>query len=494
MIDRRRPAVRSLFCCAAIISGLTSVAPSQEPSGDARRQEALELSEVKIKAIDGSQVVAEFGHITVPENRGKQDSRRITLAFLRVRSPLDNPGPPVFMLAGGPGGSGIQSLRSTCRGGPSFLAAFGGDLIAFDQRGVGESDPNLETDTSYDLPIEDPGDPRKLLKIMREVGAREAASWRERGVDLSGYTTAESADDIEDLRRALGYEKIVLWGGSYGSHLAMATLRRHEPRIARAVLLGPEGPNHTIKLPSYTQTGLESIARLAAEHEPLARQVPDMLESLRKVLARLDDAPVYVEIDGVNIGISKFDVQRYLARVSGQTRTAVYLPAMIHMMENGDFERMARTLMRSRQESSIGSAMTMIMDHASGMTAERASRIADEAQECLLGDAVNFPFPQLAEAWGAPDLGDEFRGPLKVAVPVLFIVGDLDSRTPIRNAEELMRDMPNSHLVVVENAAHDLRWFQREIVAVWRDFLAGKEVTTSKVSAPRLRFAPINKP
>ncbi len=271
-------------------------------------QASVELVSRPVPLRGGGEATADFGRLGLPEHRGKKDARAISLAFLRVRSPLAKPGAPVFLLAGGPGGSSIELVHQLMRGGGNvLLEMFGGDLVAIDQRGVGESTPNLETPTRYGFDESAPGDPKAMLEVIRRVGREEAARWREKGVDLAGYTTVESADDIDAVRAALGYDKIALWGMSYGTHLALATLRRHGPHIARAVLIVPEGPDHTIKLPSYAQEGLARLATLVRGDPTLGKQLPDLVGTVAKILDGLAKAPVYVEIDGVRVGVSKFD-------------------------------------------------------------------------------------------------------------------------------------------------------------------------------------------
>ena len=99
--------------------------------------------------------------------------------------------------------------------------------------------------------------------------------------------------------------------------------------------------------------------------------------------------------------------------------------------------------------------MSWVMDCASGATRERLRRIAREGGECLLGDAINFPFMEICDALGSPDLGDDFRAPLRSRVPVLLVSGTLDARTPPGNAEEMQEGFANGHCLTVENAGHD---------------------------------------
>ncbi|MGE3180306.1 MAG: alpha/beta fold hydrolase [Phycisphaerae bacterium] len=473
--------------CSGLIAGF--FAPLALSADERNRAEAQtpELEKRTLTARDGSTIEYDFGRIEVPENRTKPDSRTISIAFARIHSPLESHGPPVFMIAGGPGGASVEMVTKLAKGGGSgFLKMLGGDLVGIDQRGIGESTPNLASPVRYEFEPTAPGDPEKMLAIVKRVGKIEAKRWRDQGVDLDGYTTSESADDMDAVRRALGYDKIVLWGASYGSHLAMATLRKHEAHVSRAVLIVPEGPDHTYKLPSAAQRAVEQLHAKVAEDETMREVVPDFLGTLRTVLERLEKEPVYVETNGQRVGVSKFDVQRWAANYIGFRDGMQRVPAAVQRMSDGDFSDIARELMNDRIQDGVGSAMPIMMDGASGATTARRQRIADEAKTCLLADTVNFPFPGIAEAWNAPDLGDEFRGPLKAIVPILFIAGELDSRTPVSNARELMPDLPNAHLIVVKNAGHDLRWIAlHEAIG---DFLAGRTVTITESEEPPLVF------
>ncbi|MEO1527229.1 MAG: alpha/beta hydrolase [Planctomycetota bacterium] len=460
-------------------------------SSPALSQSGFKVGPATIEARDGSKIEVEYGTVQVPENRSQPGSRLITLATMHVKSPLKKKGTPVFPLAGGPGGDSIGMVtNSLVGGGQQYLRWMGGDIVAIDQRGTGQSEPKLLGTVEIATPLDEPGDAAKTLARLQRAYRNEAERWRAKGVDLRGYTTIESADDIDLVRETLGFEKISLWGGSYGSHLALATIRRHGEHIDRAVLIGPEGPDHTIKLPSYAQVGLERIAKRVAAHPKLRQEIPDFMGLVESVLSRLHQQPAFVEVQGKRVAISKYDLQGMLAGAIGVSPAEIAeIPADLLALDRGDYTKVAEALFEERRGPVRYSAMQMIMDSASGITKQRLAQIEQEKETCLLGDSVNGPFPHLAEAWGAPDLGDEFRGPLQSDCPVLFIVGDLDSRTPIRNAKELMPDLPNSHLIVVENAAHAVRWNQADLAEAWSGFLAGETPAVTKLVAEPIRFS-----
>jgi pimeloyl-ACP methyl ester carboxylesterase len=158
-------------------------------------------------------------------------------------------------------------------------------------------------------------------------------------------------------------------------------------------------------------------------------------------------------------------------------------------MAAGDFRRIAPLVVLRRARLGVESAMKHMMDVSSGATAERLARIEREAATSILGNAINFPGLFLRQAWGAPDLGDDFRAPVTRSAPVLILVGDLDPWTPIENGREIARTLTNGRLVVVENASHQFDVFgSAPIRTVLGQFLSGAAITAAPITLPPLPF------
>jgi pimeloyl-ACP methyl ester carboxylesterase len=372
------------------------------------------------------------------------------------------------------------------------------DVIAFDQRGVGYSKPYLQCSDRLTLPLDVAPTREAAIKALRETARNCASYWRDiQRVDLTGYNTNESADDLEDLRKALGANQISLWSISYGTHLAFATMRRHPKSINRAILAGTEGPDHTYKLPSNIQKHLEDLAAVIKADPVVGKEVPDFLGLMKSVFDRLDAQPETVEITDpqtklkVKVIVNKFVMQYIVANNIGTTVSARF-PALFYRASKGDFTNPAQVWL-NESRSEIGAAMSYMMDCASGQTAARRELIAREAKDTLLGDIMNFPFPDICTEWNAPDLGDEFRSPLKSDIPVLFISGTLDARTPISNAEEYRKGFTNSTHMIIEGAVHSDPLFlsSPKIKDGMMEFLRGQPVTTTKIDGPPIKFAPL---
>ncbi len=442
-------------------------------SGEASGEEGvLTRKPTTITSRKGTSVQAETGYVKVPVKHSNPEAGTIEIAFIRVPSVSDEPGPPTFILAGGPGDSGMRVVRGMFMdGGDRIRSVLHGDIIGIDQRGVGASRPNLAVPERYGFALEEPGDSKAYLAQMTETCRAVAQRVRKEGVDLSAFNTVENADDINALRRQLGYEKINLWGTSYGSHLALAILRRHENHIDRVMIASPEGPDQTLKRPAYVTNCL----RRFAENDR------DLLPLMARVFEQLEREPVRASAQHpmtgtpISMGISDFDIRLWTYAALSGTESSRKIPTAFQAMDEGDFTEPARWLLRYRLMAGVGSAMKHAMDAASGCSERRRIAISREAESCLLGDVVNFPDATLASAWDVPQLGDDFHRPVRSSRPVLILCGEFDPRTPVENAREIQSGLPNSKLVVIKNEAHGFRP-REDVLSIVRSFFRGESL------------------
>ena len=407
--------IRCLFACLALASCAPTLASAPDTS-------APQLAEpMAITSPDGATVYVTRGTMRVAAARSDTERAHapITLAFIRVSMDPEPSETASVLLAGGPGDSGTALVEQLVRrGGSQVLDLFGGDLIGIDQRGTGHSSPNLEIERSYGVPLAAEGSIEAWLPIIDEVSRSIAADLRAKGIHPQAYTTSESADDVDAVRRALGYDKLNLWGRSYGSHLALEVLRRHPDRVGRVVLVGPEGPDDTWKRPALVDTVLDRIAQRAED--------PELLPRMRRVLAKLDAHSVTVvsrhaeTSEPVAVTIGGFDLRWITAQALSDPRTIATLPSAYRQMEAGDFSAIAQLALIYRKRLGPQNAMKHFMDLSSGASPARTNLIEDEAQSAVLGDAMNFPGRYLAGAWGVEPGDAPAPPPVTSDVPVLL--------------------------------------------------------------------------
>jgi pimeloyl-ACP methyl ester carboxylesterase len=476
----------SLLSCASAMPAATAAAPATP---------AVRLEAVTIELADGSQLQAEEGTLVVPAHRTSAGGGTLELHFVRIPGAAGAGPTPTLYLPGGPGESATGMLRAPYA--PGLLAAFRayGDFVLLDQRGTGRSSPVPACPSTGPLPRDAFIDGPRMSRLFQELVTSCAADWKAKGVDPAAFNSREAADDIDDLRRALGVDRVHLVGFSYGTHLALAVMRRHSAHLGRVVLIGTEGPAHTYKLPSTLDLQLAKLSALAAEDPAINRQVPDMLALLRRALAQLDAAPVTVTVrdrttgGDVQVAVGRWGLLRILRWDVGDGNDFIAFPALLHGIVHGDPSLLARYVEKRWNQLNRGvSLMPIATDCASGASSRRWEQIVAESPGSVFGEVTNFPFPDVCVALGSPDLGDDYRGPISGGVPTLFVSGTLDSNTPPYQAEEIRWGLTRASHLIVENAGHEDTIVSSEVQRTIHEFLAGGEVSGRHVALPRPKF------
>jgi len=477
-----------IFRVVIVLALLTS---STALADGATAGEPLAWQPFEIEAYHGKTLEGQIASLAVPERRGSSSERTLEIFFARLPTTAENPAAPIVYLAGGPGGSGIGSARI-----PGVFETFEAltsiaDVILLDPRGAGKSDPGLFCRPPSELPPLDLfANAPKLEHFMLERIRACRAELEARGFDLAGYTTRESADDLEALRLALGAERLNLLGFSYGTHLGLSAIRRHPESLGRVALVGVEGPDHTRKLPSSLDTQVRKLALLAANDPSVGELVPDMYALLERVLAKLEENPIQVPLelpDGqkIEVPVGPHGLQMILSWDLGDGNDFPVFPALLATIDRGDPSLLAWFVRKRAPRMSGGvGGLYYAMDGASGASPERWERIAREAPDAILGNVANGLFPAAIDAIGIQPMDEAFRGPILSEVETLFVTGTLDSNSPPYQAEEVRWGFIRSDHLVVENAGHEDMLVNPEVRAVLRDFFAGEDVSDRHVALP----------
>ena len=468
--------VRWLATCMIVVS-IVGVA-----AGD---PDARLASETKVVTSENGQTVeVESGTLTVPENRTQHNARLISIAYYRLRSTSKTPGATVFLLAGGPGASWINSFHKEERFREVAFYRDFSDVVMFDQRGAGESTPKLECEGRTRIPMDQPLTPATLRPAMRRRATSCREYWESRGVDLTVYNTDESAADLNALRVAFGYDKIILVGGSYGSHLGLHVMRKYPGTVDRAVFYGIEGPDHTWDVPSEKLEALRRIAHVAESAPYYQNRVPQggLIAALQTVIHRVREEPVTVTLTQgdtkQDVIVNEMAVQAAATYKAGKRSQPEVWPDLILAMYNGDYSIPARAAMGLRSIAAP-SAMSNAMDFASGISAERRRRIRNDPAREILGD-INFEYAMAEGLWNAAGLGDAFRKNVVSDIPTLLVHGTWDTSTPIENARDVVASLQNAQLIEVVGGTHGALYNLYEhwppMHELVRDFMMGKDV------------------
>lgn len=484
-----------LAILAATMAFTGACASADEMAADADRNE----TPIVFTAGGGESAEAFEGYFEVPENRSDPNSRTIKIGYVRFPATGENPGAPIVYLAGGPGGSGTGTAKG--RRFPLFMAMREfGDVIAFDQRGTGLSNNTEECVSSVNIP-DDVVLPRDEVIALLKQSARECdTTWKSQGVDLRGYTTLESARDLDALRAHLGADKITLWGISYGTHLALAAVKEMGPRIDRMVLASAEGLDQTVKLPSETDAYFDRLQAAVNMNEKARAMYPDIKGMMRRVVGSLNDAPQMITLtkqgsEQANMLLSGQMMQLLASGLISDPGSAAQMLALFQAADAGAFDAISETLSQfaaygylSVNEPERWRAMPLAMDVASGISPARLARVEREAQTAITGELLNFPMPQLAGAIDGLDLGDEFRKGPRGAMPTLLLMGTLDGRTYPNEQREAVAGLSNVSVATIENAGHNLFMTSPDVTRVIQDFMRGEEIGERTISLPTPAF------
>jgi pimeloyl-ACP methyl ester carboxylesterase len=393
-------------------------------------------------------VTAECGHLLVDEAPGDRggDHRRISLRIAVIPAARQPAVGALFYLDGGPGGAATTEAAAV-QNVFGKIAEFR-DLVLIDQRGTGGSHPLACPPGHVAADVAD-----AVARYVRRCFAHLDGDPRD-------YTTAVAADDLEAARRALGYGRIDLYGGSYGATLAQVYLLRHPRSVRSAILDGGSllGVPVYERAPRNAERALRlQLARCAAS-APCRRRFPATRRELDVLLAR---PPRHTHlVGGSQLVLRPADVASTVQALSLTPDGAALIPALVHEAMRGDYEPLAEefsTRVGRGLDARERLAMSLVI------TCSEPWARFDPAATRRLGAGSYFAAAAVAHARlfervcrevprGFVPRGSE--APPHSHVPVLIVAGAADPQDPAANMRGWRRSFPNGRLVIVPGAAH----------------------------------------
>jgi pimeloyl-ACP methyl ester carboxylesterase len=404
----------------------------------------------------GLSAPARCGTLKVWEDRQARKGRKIGIQFLVVPATSGAPvKEAVAFFSGGPGQSAIDSAAQVT----TMLAGVrdGRDLLFVDLRGTGRSNR---------LPCASakPADLQSYLKEFYTPAdvVRCAKELRSRA-DVRLYHSAPALDDVEELRAALGYEKLDLFGISYGTRAALVFLRRH-PEHVRAVLMHGSAPTDTrypITVPRDAQLAVDGVFAECALDPGCRSAFPDPAGDLKKSLELLERGPAKAAVLDPKTGamtsvmLSRDRYSEGIRAMAYDASSSSLIPAVVHRAAQGDFgpaaeEEVSWRLGIEEQSRGVHLAVTCSEDvdfidlaeadriaQGTFMTAWRA---ADQKAACAV--------------WPHAKLDASVQQPVRSRVPLLVMNGEHDPATARYHAERMLAGFPNGRLIVIPSQGH----------------------------------------
>jgi pimeloyl-ACP methyl ester carboxylesterase len=414
----------------------------------------------------------ECGFVVVPEDHEDLESPTIKLAVAVFKDESDAHLPdPVILLAGGPGEKIVHNAPGIAQVFASVHA--NRDLIVFDQRGTGLSEPALECPELVQLMFDLLGEPDP--EIAAKAGFDAILACRDRlvseGHNLSAYNTVQNAADVEAIRIALGYDQLNLYGGSYGSLLAQAVMRDH-PKHIRSVVIESVFPLEVSFFVDTTATVSDAIMQLldhCAADDACANAYPDLQEILFEIIDRLNAEPVAITVTNPLDGES-YDTWLTGDEVLVNLRVVLYLtptipavPQAIYDVYNDDYELMINlTGLRFIFADTISRGLmysVMCTEDLVGRTPDEIINLRAALPKQLAGSEDNDIFFEygifaICENWPVEQADPWVKEPLVSDIPTLVLSGELDPVTPPEFAKMVAENLRNSYLYTFPGAGH----------------------------------------
>jgi pimeloyl-ACP methyl ester carboxylesterase len=385
------------------------------------------------------EVPAQCGSLEVGEDREARAGRtiRLRVAVIPAEGP-DSSADPVFIIVGGPGQSAVDNAASYAR----LLSEVRRTraLVFVDQRGTGGSSP-LRCDLYSSEPAGVLGDfmpPAAVSRCLREL---------EDSADLRFYNSELAADDLDDVRRALGYSTINLEAASYGTRVALAYLRRHGGSVRSAVLrsVSPPWARQPLDFAKDAQAAFDSL--LAACQGDCVIAFPDVRTELDSVLTRLERL-------GTPLARGPFaEKVRFMLYSPG---LSALLPLLIHRAFLGDFEPFTElaTDIGKQIANLAHNGMYLSVTCTEDVPQITPAEAADPSEGTFLG---NYRVQQQVEAcklWPKGEVSRDFAAPFESSVPVLLISSTIDPVTPAYQADSVARGFSKGLHLKVPNVGH----------------------------------------
>lgn len=412
---------------------------------------ALELVECKLPDLERP---ARCGVFDAPENAAKPDDRRLAISVVVVPASSGSASAdPIAPLMGGPGEQATSAAAYFAKQFASLLRHR--DLLLMDQRGTSRSAAlRCDLSSSDDLAA----NLRDFLPL-RAVRACEQKVREE--ADVSQYTYTHLAHDLDQVRRALGYEQLNVFAGSYGTRAAAVYVREY-PASVRTLYMGSVVPLDVptpLVFAKAAQHGFEMTFDACAADPACRAAFPNLREEFEQILARLDSG-VEVRLPG-----STSRARLHRGRVVEALRTALYraegasrVPWMIHEAFKGDWTPIVDEILQTARtrgaESDVSFGVFLTITCNDDVPFVREEEVAPATQGTYLGDYRIRQQQAACATWPKVAHSADFRKPVRASAPTMFVSGEIDPAAPLWYTQRVASGFSDRIEIVQRNQGH----------------------------------------
>jgi pimeloyl-ACP methyl ester carboxylesterase len=417
----------------------------------------LPLTECRLQSpnVSGS-VAARCASLEVLEDRSSPLGKRVRLHVavipaLRTQAESD----ALFIISGGPGQAASDFYLAMSH----VFARIrrDRDIVIVDQRGTGRSN-------RLDCPLPNDSDLTEADPSL--VQSHTRACLESLPGDPRFYTTSVAVEDLDAARAALQYERINIYGISYGTRVAQQYLRRYPARVRSLVLDGVVPPALALgpHVAVEAQAALDALFNRCSKSAACDEAFPNLRASFASLGAHLKDKPLELTINDP-VTAEPLELRFGAAELNGAVRMLTYsdetastLPLLIHQAQvaqrpealAAQFEMVKRSM-----QNQLAYGM-----HFSVVCTEDAPRWNQErvSEQALRGTYIGADFMKamraICEVWPKGTLHEDFSRPLEAATPVLALSGEFDPITPPAYAQRAIEQFTNAKHIVLPGQGH----------------------------------------
>jgi pimeloyl-ACP methyl ester carboxylesterase len=437
-------------CLAVLLSCSSGHSSAAAPLTSSR----LSLQRCELPGIKGD---VRCGTYEVLEDRSTKFGRTIKLKIVVLKS-LGNKLAPdaIFPLHGGPGAPATD-LVELANGGILGPARQDHDLVFVDQRGTGGSNP---------LTCDIADDEKDLTSFFGDIlppdKVRACREKLQEHADLRLYTTPIAMDDLDEVRAALGYNKIDLVGLSYGTIASQVYMRQHPEHVRSAFLVGVATPNikQPLLFPRSAQHAMDLLFGDCTADKTCHRAFPHLQEEFGVVLSRFNNGPLPVELVDP---VSKKRVQVKLSRssfVEGirlamySTESQQFVPKIIHQAYENDYVPFEEAAVHLSPGGGVARGVYFTVTCSEGVPFITAKDLADETRNTYVGAERVQRHITACKDWPKGNIAPSYLDPVKSDLPVLMISGEVDGSSPTWFGESALKFLPNGRQLKIRYLGH----------------------------------------
>lgn len=416
-----------------------------------------------------AKIATDYGVLTVAEDRAKKHSRTIQLPVIRVKSLNPTPAAPVFMLGGGPG---MTNLRRNL---PLYLLA-NHDIVMVGYRGADGSvimqSPEFgKAITTGKNPLSE-NNQQNLAKAWDITQEQLKA----KGINVNAYNMISVIDDIDIARKKLGYSKINMRSGSYGTRVAYLYGLKYAKRLQYSLMIAVNPPGRFVWEAGVMDDIFADLGRQWKQNPANLKRSPDIIKTIKKVMANLPDTWGNQSLDSDKIRVIIFNMMYKRSAIPQIFEAFV-------QAEKGNYAGL--TFMSKIYNMMLGEGLGMVWGDlfSKAITADyNPQRNYMKEMTMNPNTVIGSPMSQLFgfikySKFKFKPIPAKYRKLQTSKVRALLVSGSIDMSTPAIHATNFLKYLPNAQQVILHNRSHqDMGNYQPKVYRkmVTDFFLTGK--------------------